>query len=130
VNREAGLSGIRNSILAIIGMALMPGVGALSSYWLIGTGVTARAAQPVPNRDTGESDIQVEADPTSVPFVSDPVAMEDFACEEAQADRMLQDLTPDPDDDSEDWLNTIAAMMGLTEEWTDYAAGAWSSCQM
>jgi hypothetical protein len=130
VNREAGLSGFRNSILAIIGMALTPGIGALSSYWLPGTGVTALAAQPVPNRDTGESDTQLEADPTFVPFVSDPVAMEDFACEEAQADRMLQDPTPDPDDDAEDWLIAIATMMGLAEEWTDYAAGAWSSCQM
>jgi hypothetical protein len=130
VNREGGLIGFRNSILAIIGMVLMSGAGALSSYWLISAAVTAVAAQPQADRDTGESDTQVEADPTSGPFVSDPLAMEDFACEEVQADAMLQDPTPDSDDDSEDWLIAIATMMGLSEEWTDYVAGAWSSCQM
>jgi hypothetical protein len=147
MNRESGLKGFRLAVLAIVGMALMSGAGALSSCWLICSAISAGAGQPEADRaqadraqtdraqtdrDNGDPDPSFEADPTSEPFVSEPPVLEDFACDgaEGQADKTVQGQKPDRGDDSEDWLFALAMIMGLAEGWTDDAGGAWNSCQM
>lgn len=142
MNRESGLKGFRLAVLAIVGMALMSGAGALSSCWLICSAISAVAGQPQADRaqtdrpqtdrDNGDPDTSFEADPTSEPFVSEPPVLEDFACDgaEGQADKTVQGQKPDRGDDSEDWLFALAMIMGLAEGWTDDASGAWNSCQM
>ena len=141
MNRESALSGFRLAVLIIVGMALMSGIGALSSDWLIGGGIGAVAGPPQANRaadraqadqDSGDPDTPFDADSTSGPFVSELPPLEDFVCEgsAAQSDKTVQGRTPGRDDADDDWLFVLAMIMGLAEGWNDDGATPWNSCQM